>query len=364
MNVLSFKKKKKERKKKGVVREWVDAIVFAVIAASLIRWLVMEAFTIPTPSMEKSLLVGDYLFVSKFHYGSRTFKTPLQVPLTHQKVPVLNVRSYLDWIQLPFYRLPGFSEIKRNDPVVFNYPMEFHYPVDMKTYYIKRCIGLPGDNIKIINKKVHIDGNPIQSPGIKQTAFSVYTNTDIRDRVFKKLDITDVTKAPGGYIVHTTKKNAEILQSYDFISNVEERIFEKGTFTQDIFPEGKDFGWTVDNFGPLHIPAEGETIDINDSTLAIYKNVIMTFDGNENPEIRDNKLFINGEEIDEYTFKQDYYFMMGDNRHNSLDSRYWGFVPQDHVVGKALFIWFSLENGPLYKFFTRVRWGRLFMGIE
>ncbi len=387
MNWKFWKKKPAEDKKeeevvpKSKLREWGDAILFAVIAATLIRWLIMEAYTIPTPSMEKSLLVGDFLFVSKFHYGSRTTTTPLQIPLTHQKIWFTNIPSYSTLIKLPPYRLPGISEVKRNDVVVFNVPPislndGIPYPVDLKTNYIKRCVAIPGDTLTIVNRQVFVNGDASENPPEMQFSHIVTANGELNERVLKRYKIYDqqVIGRPGTSVVyqmHLTEEVADELRKLNFIQDV--RI---GTFNGDypigprtaemvedgIFPDADVFPWNGDFYGPLVIPKEGMTIRLDEQMVAKYGSTIADYDFNENVEIRDGKLFIDGNEVNEYTFKQNYYFMMGDNRHNSLDSRYWGFVPEDHIVGKAFFIWLSIDREA--DFFSRIRWNRFFQLIE
>jgi len=366
---LSFKKKEKDtesqpqqgqepEKQKSKTREWVDAIVFAVIAATIIRWLFLEAFTIPTPSMEQSLLVGDFLFVSKVHYGARTPKTPLQVPLTHQKIWGTDIPSYLDWIQLPQYRLPGLSDIQRNDVVVFNYPPEHQYPTDLKTNYIKRCIGTPGDVVKIENTQVLVNDAPVENPPGLQFQHFIETDEIINDRVFEEYDIWEknLVQNGNGYVVLCTVETAEELKALPFIKDVRMVTKSEDQVNSRIFPDG--FPWNADYFGPLEVPAEGQTIDLTEDNIAKYKNLITYYEGHETVEEKDGGLYIDGEKVDTYTFKQNYYFMMGDNRHNSEDSRFWGFVPEDHVVGKAFFIWLSLD--PNKGLLNKIRWSRLF----
>lgn len=379
MNWKFWEKKKegdsaeKPAKQKGPVREWFDAILFAVVAATLIRWLIMEAYTIPTPSMENSLLVGDFLFVSKFHYGTRTPKTPLQVPLTHQKIWFTEIPSYSKAIQLPQYRLPGFSEVKREDVVVFNVPpRELNdgkdYPVDLKTNYIKRCVAIPGDVLTIKDKQVTVNGQPIGNPPGMQFSYLVHSKDDISERNFEKLQIDpddyNYLGRPENnnviYQMFLSKEKAEELKKIPYIVKVEEDYRTNDGPDFRIFPLGKQ--WNGDNYGPLTIPKEGMTIAINDSTLAIYGDAITLYDHNENAKIENKKLLIDGKEVTEYTFKQNYYFMMGDNRHNSLDSRYWGFVPEDHIVGKAFFIWLSIDK--YAGFLNKIRWNRFFMLIR
>jgi signal peptidase I len=357
----------KKAQKKSALREWVDAIVFAVVAATLIRWFLIEAFTIPTPSMEKSLLVGDFLFVSKFHYGARTPQTPLQVPLTHQKIWGTELPSYLDWIQLPMFRFPGISEIKNNDVVVFNYPPEDNYPTDLKTNYIKRCIGIAGDVIEVKERQVYINGKVAENPPLMQSSYDVRTNGSvINERVFKKYDITDTYGTSKGYIVQTTPETIEKFKTeVDVVKGATQITSERGTYSEQVFPMAEGFDWSIDNFGPLEIPKKDKKITIDKKTLAIYGRTITQYDGNKNAEIKEGKLLIDGKEITEYTFKQNYYFMMGDNRHNSQDSRIWGFVPEDHILGKGLLVWWSIDpDGGLSDIFSRVRWGRIGMVIK
>jgi signal peptidase I len=370
-------------KPKSKAREWWDAILFAVIAATLIRWLIMEAYTIPTPSMENSLLVGDFLFVSKFHYGTRTTTTPLQVPLTHQKIWFTEIPSYLEWIKLPQYRLPGISHVKREDVVVFNVPPrelnEYKdYPVDLKTNYIKRCVAIPGDTLRIIDRQVTINGTPSPNPPLMQYSYIVIADNEINERVLNKYKIYEddyqIVGRPGDgvvYQMYITQELADELKKLNFIREVKIATYNGndgfGTRTaknveSNIFPDSKLFPWNGDFFGPLVIPAAGMKIQINEQTLATYGTTIQLYDHNDNVKIENGKLLIDGKEVVEYTFKQNYYFMMGDNRHNSLDSRYWGFVPEDHIVGKAFFIWLSIDRNA--DFVNKIRWNRFFKLIE
>ncbi len=363
----SNKGEAQQKKKKGPVREWLDAVLFAVIAATIIRWVFIEAFTIPTPSMEKSLLVGDFLFVSKMHYGARTPKTPLQVPLTHQKIWGTDVPSYVDWIQLPQFRLPGFSEVKRNDVVVFNFPPETHYPVDLKTNYIKRAVALPGDELRIEDKAIFIDGERQPDPENMQYMYTVESNEVVKSRVFRNLDITDVMASQSGklYYIHTNAERAKRLEELDFITKVEQVNFEQGEESERVFPQNAQYDWSLDNFGPLKIPAAGQTIEINSKTLPLYQSAILDYEGLEDVKVENEKLYIDGNVVSEYTFDQNYYFMMGDNRHNSEDSRIWGFVPEDHILGKGLLIWWSFDKDPESdNLFNSVRWSRIFKMIE
>jgi len=356
--------KKKTKKPKSAAREWVDAMLFAVIAATLIRWFLLEAYTIPTPSMEKSLLVGDFLFVSKIHYGARTPNTPLQVPLTHQKIWGTDIPSYTDMVQLPSFRLPSISSVKRNDVVVFNYPVEFEHPTDLKTHYIKRCVAVPGDTLDIRNMQVYINGQPGQNPFGMQFRYFLRTDDQLNLRFLKNYDISpqETTQIPGGYMISSLPSTADELKSLPAIQNVMVDVWPDGQANPRIFPSAQYYDWNEDHYGPLLIPGKGMTIPITEENLVKYEMAILKYEGLKNVQIEGTRLIIDGQEVSEYTFKQNYYFMMGDNRHKSEDSRFWGFVPEDHVVGKALFIWMSLD--PNESFLSKIRTGRLFKGIR
>jgi signal peptidase I len=361
------KKEAKPKKQKGFFREWGDAILFAVVAATLIRWATFEAYTIPTPSMEKSLLVGDYLFVSKLHYGPRTPITPLQVPLTHQTIWGTNIPSYSDAIQLKSYRLPGFTTVKNDDVVVFNWPADTQHPTDLRMNYIKRCIGIAGDKIQMRDMQVYINDKPVNEPDKVQYAYGLTTNTPINPKFFKDHDITDVQEAFGGtaYVVHTSPATAQKLKGFDFIRDVTLYKDSIGSVRADVFPfKPSMYPYNKDNFGPFIIPKEGMTVNINAQTIPLYEMAIRKYEGfaPEEVSISEDRILIKGQEIKQYTFKQDYYWMMGDNRHNSEDSRYWGFVPEDHVVGKAVLIWMSTDQNE--SFFNKIRWSRIFQGIK
>jgi signal peptidase I len=368
---MFFKKKeanegtKSKKVKKSPLREWIDAILFAVVAATLIRMFFIEAYTIPTSSMEKSLLIGDFLFVSKVNYGPRVPNTPLSFPFAHHTMPVLGTQSYLEWIKLPYMRLPGFQKIKNNDVVVFNYPMEDFRPVDKRENYIKRCIGIPGDTLSVINGEVWLNGKVNYKPDGMQFNYDIKTDgTGFNQKILQKFDITEgsQTSTFGDYTLTLTKQNAEKIKNFPNVQNLAVQMQPKGKFMDYIFPHDSVVKWNVDNFGPLYIPKKGATISLNAKNLAIYRRAIQVYENNK-VEILNGKVFINDKEVSTYTFKLDYYFMMGDNRHNSADSRFWGFVPEDHIVGKAIFIWLSLNsNEP--NLFKKVRWSRLFSLIH
>lgn len=361
---LTFRKRdaaysKTAKPPKGFFREWGDAILFAVVAATLIRWATFEAYVIPTPSMEQSLLVGDYLFVSKLHYGPRTPKTPLQVPLTHQTIWGTSIPSYSDLIQLDQYRLPGFSEVKRNDVVVFNFPPEEEHPVDLRTNYIKRCVAIAGDDLEIRDTEVFVNGKKADAPAGMQFKYVLQTESAINDKFFQEHNISEPFPIQGGYAVDTTPETAKALEEMDFIKSVTMWKDSAGYAATDVYPHVPSrFKWNKDNFGPLHVPAKGETIKLDSMTIPLYEQVIRKYEGNKNVEVQGDKLLIDGKAISTYTFKQNYYFMMGDNRHNSLDSRFWGFVPEDHIVGKAVLIWMSAN--PRGGVSGKIRWDRIF----
>lgn len=361
------KREKKEKKKKSEVRNWFDAILFAVIAATLLRTFLIEAYTIPTSSMEKSLLVGDFLFVSKVSYGPRVPNTPVAFPLVHHTLPGTNIKAFSDIVQWPYYRMKGLGQIQLNDCVVFNYPTDdIQYPerpVDKKENYIKRCVGLPGDVLEIKESELYVNGEPQQKTDGMRTQFSYHVKTDrtgLNPKILLKHDITEggLVSGNGDYILHLNEDNLPIVENFANVKSVKRMIEPKGKRDPQVFPHSEDYSWNIDNYGPLTVPAKGSSVAINTSNLPIYERIIEVYEQNS-LEVKGDEIYINGELTTNYTFQMDYYWMMGDNRHNSLDSRFWGFVPEDHVVGKALFIWMSWDknNG-------EVRWNRLFSGIK
>jgi len=352
-------------KKKGAAREWIDAIVFAVVAATLIRMFFIEAFTIPTPSMEKSLLVGDFLFVSKVSYGPRIPNTPLSFPFAHHTLPLTeSTQSYLEWINLPYFRIPGFGEIQNNDVVVFNYPMEDFRPVDKRENYIKRCVGIPGDELTVINKILHINGEEAEMPAEMQYSYHVKTDGNtLNPRVLEKMDVTEggLVSNQGDYKYSLTAENVKKLNTFSNVQDVKPICDSENSYASYIFPSDSNFKFNKDNFGPITIPQKGKSVELNGSNIALYQRIITVYEGNE-LEVTEGKILINGIEQESYTFSMDYYFMMGDNRDNSADSRFWGFVPEDHIVGKAVFIWFSIDQAKSW--FSKIRWRRLFSTIS
>jgi len=391
---------KRKKIKKTWVREWVDAIIFAVIAATIIRTFLIEAYTIPTSSMEKSLLRGDFLFVSKIAYGPKAPNTPLSFPFVHHTMPLSKDRnSFVEWIKLSYHRFPGFSKIENNDVVVFNYPEGdtvstvfqsnvsyyrlvdqfgrknvwnnkrkfgniIYRPVDKRENYIKRCIGIPGDTLKILNQDVFINGKKLPFPPGGQFKYRVYAPKGINDRLRDQVDISgedyDIWKQT--FELPLTDEVAQKLHSTPAVKNVERSLDERGKWDSKLFPYDSLYPWNVDNFGPIYIPRKGQNVSLSKENISIYKRVIKVYENNE-LKIEGDKIYINGELANSYTFKMDYYWMMGDNRHNSADSRFWGFVPEDHIVGKASFVWLSLDPDKGL-FSGKIRWNKLFRVIK
>jgi signal peptidase I len=463
-----------------MVKEWGDSIVFALIAASMIRGYVLEAFTIPTPSMEKELLVGDFLFVNKLSYGTRVPFTPISFPLAHNTIPFTYANSYSTAIKLPYYRLPGFGKVKRNDIVVFNYPtgdtavfgripgevgaggelqghnyyqfiaMEAWYiateeenktekyflnnrgyyegkartrilkenwkhhwdntnrrwvkvdlsghsyrPIDKRENYIKRCVAIGGETLEIVNGKLMIDGvyskvgnyvnflhevhfnrNPLKSELVKfkdNYGFNLEQYNDVRIRkdaqgnptsnsavinMSEDVKVQFISDIKSGKYADLRFYNDTLLPM-KILSDKNLSYVGRRESYQNIYPNHPKFPWTVDNYGPLWMPKEGASIELTDDNWIKYKRCITVYEGNESVIKKADGVYINGQKVTDYTFKQNYYFMVGDNRHKSADSRMWGFVPEDHVVGKGLFVWMSkdLERG---WFSGGVRWGRIF----
>jgi signal peptidase I len=388
--------------KKSVTREWIDAAVFAVVAATLIRTFIFEAYVIPTPSMEKTLLVNDFLFVSKFSYGPRIPNTPIAMPFVHHTMPFFNMKSYVEWIHIPYTRWFA-APVKRRDVVVFNFPAgdtvinkegfeseQPYYdvaralgngdinagrqtilndpddyplvirPVDKQENYIKRCVGVAGDSLQIRNQVVYINGQVEALPDYSETNYIVVTRGQPLDETVMKeeydIDLGNAdefqqTGVPNRYrILLTATAKEKMLKN-----GLAKEIILEIDSTRNVYPYDPQYNWTRDNFGPIWIPKKGATLDLNPHTYPIYERAIRDYEHNK-LEMRDGKIYLNGQEATHYTFKMDYYWMMGDNRHMSQDSRYWGFVPEDHVVGEAWMIWMSWNKG--------VRWSRLFKKIR
>ena len=386
--------------KKSATREWTEAIVFAVFAAAFIRMFLIEAYVIPSSSMEGSLKVGDYLFVSKAHYGIRTPMTVIQFPLMHNVMPVTGNESYMEEPSLPYFRLPAIETVDRNEPVVFNWPagdsvyivpgrswdvgqwkrknlanteykgMKVPFvtrPVDKKDHYIKRCLAIAGDSFQIRDGQVIVNGQVAQNPTHKQFTYQVKLGTTplnvqkVADLGVNIYDL-DQSRSPRG----TAAKNGYFNLDDTQVAKIKSWGFEvvrlknDNRVSGDLFPnDPKQYTtWTVDDFGPLWIPKKGATTELTLASLPFYRRVIQVYEHNK-LEVRNGKIFINDQEATSYTFKQDYFWMQGDNRHNSEDSRFWGYVPEDHIVGKPLFIWFSIKEGS-GNFFQRIQWGRIF----
>ena len=362
------KREKKAKKKKSEVRSWIDAIGFAVIAATLLRTFLIEAYTIPTSSMEKSMLIGDFLFVSKVAYGPRVPMTPIAFPLVHHTMPIGNGKSYTEAVQLPYHRMKGLGEIKRNDCVVFNWPAEtLGRPVDKKENYVKRCVGVPGDKIELIDAQLMVNDAPQEEPeGMKkQWHYNVSTKgTGLNPNIlYEKYDITEggYGRNKNEYNLTLTNESRDAIQNFTNVTSVKRQYEKGGIYADYIFPHDKNFKWNVDNFGPITVPAAGETVSITTENLSIYKDIIERYENNK-LEVVAGEIYINDKVATTYTFAMDYFWMMGDNRHNSADSRFWGFVPENHIVGKALFVWMSWDKNA--KGLNKIRWNRLFSSVK
>tara|TARA_R110002072_G_scaffold1587_1_gene13224 strand:+ start:17901 stop:19526 length:1626 start_codon:yes stop_codon:yes gene_type:complete len=385
--------------------EWISSILFAVVAATIVHTYFMQPFTIPTSSLEKTLLVGDFLFVSKFHYGARTPMTPISFPMVHDTIPVIKTKSYLKKPQIPYFRFPGFQKIKRNDIVVFSWPPDTLTnitdprspvdikPLDKKSNYVKRCVGLPGDSLEIRDGYVFINGKQNVLPSRAKLEFSYwvkYKSPQSRlseNQLYELYGITDGTvelnQETGEFrIASVTEDVANRLKNHPNVASIRRAISPSGemdiqryydennniiTNTKVIFPNSGLVQWNTDNMGPLYIPKAGATANITPETLPLYRRIIEVYEGSEIGI--DNKIsqsgtqvLLNGNPLTQYTFKLDYYWMMGDNRNNSQDARMWGFVPFTHVVGKPVFVWMSWDSNAK-GIANKIRWDRMFTTV-
>lgn len=412
------------------IMSWVDALVFALVAVYFINLFFFQNYVIPSSSLEKSLLTGDYLFVSKVSYGPRIPETPLTMPLTQHTMPVINTKSYIEWPQWDYRRVKGLGKVQLNDIVVFNYPagdtilteekyqandyyamvysfgqqiyqsqipnpitpdslspqQQLDYfnmlynigrnyivnnpneygsidyrPTDRRENYVKRCVGLPGQTLQIKNRIVYLDGKANKEPENVQYTYYVKLKADLPDDLLKELGISgeDLLSLNQNGYMPLTKKAVKVLSARkDLVASIR---LNTDAATGEVYPLNAVTGWTRDNYGPIWIPKKGETVQLTLKNIALYERPIRVYEHNQ-LDVRNGRIYINGREAHSYTFKMDYYWMMGDNRHNSADSRYWGFVPEDHIVGKPIFIWWSSD--PDRRGFSGIRWNRLFRWVD
>jgi len=408
------------------VMSWVDALVFALVAVYFINLFFFQNYVIPSSSLEKSLLTGDYLFVSKVSYGPRIPETPLTMPLTQHTLPVVECKSYIEWPHWDYRRVRGLGNIKLNDIVVFNYPagdtlcsapqyQAYDYyqmcysigyqlypnrpnpdslnamqrrqfyetlyeagrqelrrnvaeygevitrPTDRRENYVKRCVGLPGQTLQIKNRMIYLDGKPNKEPDNAQYTYYVKLKQAIPEDLLVDLGISNedlMSLNTSGYMPLTKRAVATLVSRKDLVESI---ALNTAATEEEMYPLNGNMHWTRDNYGPIWIPAKGKRINLTLDNLPIYERPIKVYEGNE-LQVKNGKIFINGKPVTSYTFKMDYYWMMGDNRHNSADSRYWGFVPEDHIVGKPIFIWWSSD--PDRGGFSGIRWSRLFNFVD
>ena len=370
--------KERSLKPRTATGEWVSSIAFAVIAATLVHTYFMQPYTIPTSSLEKSLLIGDFLFVSKFHYGARVPMTTVAAPMVHDTLPIVKTKSYLKFPQLPYMRLPALQKIKQNDIVVFSWPVDtveqffkktnrkIRKPIDKKSNYVKRCVGISGDSLEIRDGYVYINGKKNVLPDRARLQFFYETDTDGKALSVKSLKSRYHVREggrlqDGNYILNLSDEDAQLISKNPTVKSLTKRLSPKGQ-AEDVFPNVNSLAWNKDNFGPVYIPEEGKTVALNMTSLPFYKQIIVEYEKNT-LRVENGQIYLNGssDPADTYTFKQNYYWMMGDNRHNSEDSRYWGYVPYDHVVGKPVFIWFSWNSDG--QGLDKIRWERLFTTV-
>lgn len=378
-------------KPRSPLGEWVSSIAFAIIAATLVHTYFMQPYTIPTSSLEKTLLVGDYLFVSKFHYGARVPMTTIAAPMAHDTIPLLGVKSFLsddknkdgllNKLSLPYMRVPGFQKIKRNDIVVFSWPSDslttmwgdnsgkFTYkPIDKRTNYVKRAVGTPGDSLEVRDGYVFINGKKTVLPDRAKPQWYFFIDTDgekFSQGAISRYNIREGQMMPDGrYALNLTDEEAALIAKNPIVKTIEKHITPKGTYDKSVFPHDPRYAWSTDNFGPIYIPKKGATVELNSKTIPFYEQIIRRYENN-NLTIFGDDIYINGKKAKEYTFNQDYYWMMGDNRQRSLDARNWGYVPFDHVVGKPVMIWLSWDaNAPNFiAKLNSIRWDRMFTTV-
>ena len=411
--------------------EWLDSIIFAIILATFVHTYLIQPYIVPTGSLEKSILIGDFLFVSKFHYGARAPQTAVSFPMVHDTIVGTGIRSYLNKPQIPYFRLPGFQNIKRNEIVTFSWPADtvrkffvrekgVKKPIDKKSNYVKRCVALPSDTLEIINGLIHINGKKSIMPYRAKPiyTYSAYNSKGVSASSLIKLGVSDIQRkfkiqeinqykfeqirpyllnvidnSPENFIVITkskgipyeirlnsrismteikdtktdlflTNKEADLISKSNILDSLKRTFNEIKSYNTSYFPNDIRFNWNEDNFGPIIIPKRNTTVELTKNNLPIYKKIIREYEKNELTLDLNGTIRINNIETNSYTFKQDYYWMMGDNRYRSEDSRSWGFVPEDHIVGKPVFIWFSIDGiNDGFKNW-KIRWDRVFTTIN
>jgi len=344
-------------KRKRNIVDWIKAFFIAVLIILFVRCFIFEIYFIPSTSMEKTLVKGDFIFVSKISYGSR-------IPITPISLPFFN-NVYSNIIHFPYLRFFGITSIKTNDIIVFNYPIKDEVPVDIRTPFVKRCLAVAGDTLKIKDGIVFINRKEIIEP--ENTEFNYIVNTDSIPIKHDKLDSLGITE--GGAINETctynitmTRKISEKIKKLSNVKKIERMCEDNGLYAENLFPSSMYYSWNMDNYGPIVIPKKGMTIKLNKITLPLYFRIISVYEGNKLVIKNDSIFEIDGKRAKTYTFKMNYYFVLGDNRHNSADSRFWGFVPEDHIIGKVKMILFSIDREK--RFFNRIRWNRFFNYIN